>query len=47
VKAAGDRWADKDAFRDALRKVAIETTRGAFRFNTNHFPIQDYYIRRW
>ena len=45
VKAAGDRWADKDAFRDALRNVAIETTRGAFRFNTNHFPIQDYYIR--
>jgi branched-chain amino acid transport system substrate-binding protein len=45
VKSAGDRWSDKDAFRDALRKVAIETTRGAFRFNTNHFPIQDYYVR--
>jgi branched-chain amino acid transport system substrate-binding protein len=45
VKAAGDRWSDKAAFRDALRKVAIETTRGPFRFNTNHFPIQDYYVR--
>jgi branched-chain amino acid transport system substrate-binding protein len=45
VKAAGDRWSDKAAFRDALRKVAIETTRGAFRFNSNHFPIQDYYVR--
>ncbi len=45
IQAAGAGWADKAVFRDALRKVAIETTRGAFRFNTNHFPIQDYYVR--
>lgn len=45
VTAAGGAWADKGAFRGALRKVAIETTRGAFRFNTNHFPVQDYYVR--
>lgn len=45
VKAAGDRWSDKDAFRAALKAVAIDTTRGPFRFNTNHFPVQDYYIR--
>ena len=45
VQAAGTGWSDKAAFRDALRKVAIDTTRGAFRFNNNHFPIQDYYVR--
>jgi branched-chain amino acid transport system substrate-binding protein len=45
VQAAGAGWSDKTAFRDALRKVAIDTTRGAFRFNNNHFPIQDYYVR--
>jgi branched-chain amino acid transport system substrate-binding protein len=45
VGAAGERWSDKAAFRDALRGVAIETTRGSFRFNSNHFPIQDYYVR--
>jgi branched-chain amino acid transport system substrate-binding protein len=38
--------ADKDAFRDSLRKVSIETSRGGFRFNSNHFPIQDYYVRQ-
>jgi branched-chain amino acid transport system substrate-binding protein len=45
IQAAGTGWSDKTAFRDALRKVAIDTTRGAFRFNNNHFPIQDYYVR--
>jgi branched-chain amino acid transport system substrate-binding protein len=42
----GDGLADKDAFRDSLRKVSIETSRGGFRFNSNHFPIQDYYVRQ-
>lgn len=44
--AAGGGLGDKDAFRSSLRKVEIETTRGGFRFNTNHFPIQDYYVRQ-
>ncbi|HEX6016226.1 MAG TPA: ABC transporter substrate-binding protein [Geminicoccaceae bacterium] len=42
----GGGLADKDAFRDSLRKVSIETSRGGFRFNSNHFPIQDYYVRQ-
>ena len=36
---------DEDALRKALAAVRIDTTRGPFRFNTNHFPIQDYYVR--
>jgi branched-chain amino acid transport system substrate-binding protein len=45
IAAAGEAWSDKDAFRDALRAVAIDTTRGKFRFGNNHFPVQDYYVR--
>ncbi len=37
---------DPDAFRASLRKIDMATTRGRFRFNANHFPIQDYYVRQ-
>lgn len=37
--------ADKDAFRNALRTAEIDSVRGAFRLNNNHFPIQNYYLR--
>lgn len=36
---------DKDAFRDALRAADFASTRGDFKFNSNHHPIQDYYVR--
>lgn len=36
---------DADAFREALRAADFESTRGDFRFNTNHHPIQNYYVR--
>jgi branched-chain amino acid transport system substrate-binding protein len=45
VTKAGGGWADEHTLRNALAAVRIDTTRGAFRFNTNHFPIQDYYVR--
>jgi branched-chain amino acid transport system substrate-binding protein len=31
--------------RKALEAAKFDAVRGAFRFNTNHFPIQDYYLR--
>nr|WP_222626027.1 ABC transporter substrate-binding protein [Phycocomes zhengii] len=37
--------ADRDAFRAALREADFDSTRGAFRFNTNQHPIQDIYVR--
>lgn len=46
VRAAGENWQDRANFRKALESVVLETTRGAFRFNRNHFPIQDFYIRQ-
>ena len=36
---------DKVAVRKALQAAKFESVRGAFKFNTNHFPIQDYYLR--
>ena len=36
---------DPDAFRAALEAADFESTRGAFRFNTNHHPIQDIHVR--
>ena len=36
---------DKEAVRKALKVAKFESVRGAFKFNTNQFPIQDYYLR--
>ncbi|HLU19015.1 MAG TPA: ABC transporter substrate-binding protein [Pusillimonas sp.] len=35
---------DKDAVRAALKAADFPSVRGSFRFNNNHFPIQDYHI---
>ena len=35
---------DKDRFRAALRKADFQSVRGPFKFNNNHFPIQNYYL---
>ena len=35
---------NKDAVRDALKKADFTSLRGAFKFNTNHYPIQDFYL---
>jgi branched-chain amino acid transport system substrate-binding protein len=44
VKAVGGKLADKDALRAAIRKADFKSVRGAFRFNSNGFPIQDFYL---
>ena len=36
---------DKAAFRKALQAADFKSIRGNFKFNTNQFPIQDYYLR--
>jgi branched-chain amino acid transport system substrate-binding protein len=45
VRAVKGKIEDKNAFRAALRKADFKSVRGAFRFNTNHYPVQDYYLR--
>jgi branched-chain amino acid transport system substrate-binding protein len=36
---------DKAALRKAIEAARFESVRGAFKFNTNHYPVQDYYLR--
>jgi branched-chain amino acid transport system substrate-binding protein len=45
VRDAKGNLADKAAVRKALEAARFESVRGPFKFNANHFPIQDYYLR--
>ena len=40
----GGKIENKDAVRAALRKANFQSVRGGFKFNNNHFPIQNLYI---
>jgi branched-chain amino acid transport system substrate-binding protein len=44
IRAVGGKLDDRDGLRAALRKADFKSLRGTFKFNVNHFPIQDYYI---
>jgi branched-chain amino acid transport system substrate-binding protein len=43
LKATGGKTSDKTALRTALAKAPFTSLRGKFKFNTNHYPIQDFY----
>ena len=43
AKAAGSK--DTAALIEGLENAEIDGTRGQIRLNTNHFPIQDFYLR--
>jgi branched-chain amino acid transport system substrate-binding protein len=43
AKVGGD-MSDKDAFRAAIRAADFTSLRGDFKFNNNHYPIQDFYL---
>lgn len=45
VRKVNGNLKDKDALRKALESAPFESVRGAFRFDANHYPIQDYYLR--
>jgi len=44
LKQTKGNTSDKDALRAALMKADFTSLRGAFKFNTNHYPIQDFYL---
>ena len=46
VRAVGGDLSDKDAVREALRAASFSSLRGDFKFNNNHYPIQDFYLLR-
>ena len=45
IKAVGGKIEDKEAVRKALKDAKFESVRGEFKFNTNQYPIQNYYLR--
>jgi branched-chain amino acid transport system substrate-binding protein len=44
VRDVGGKIENKDAVRAALRKANFQSVRGPFKFNNNHYPIQNLYI---
>ena len=44
LKATGGKTDNKEALRAALQKADFKSLRGGFKFNTNHYPIQDFYV---
>ena len=46
VKAVGGDLANKDAVAAALKKADFTSLRGSFKFNTNGYPIQDFYLTK-
>jgi branched-chain amino acid transport system substrate-binding protein len=44
LKQTGGATTDKNAVRAALAKAQFTSLRGKFAFNTNHYPIQDFYL---
>ncbi|MYZ48051.1 ABC transporter substrate-binding protein [Propylenella binzhouense] len=44
VKAANGDLADKAAIRKGMEAADFPSVRGDFKMNTNHFPIQDFYL---
>ena len=45
VRQTKGRLDDKAAVRKALEAARFASVRGKFRFNSNHYPVQDYYLR--
>lgn len=43
LKSIDGKIEDKKAFRKAMENVKFDSIRGNFKFNTNHFPILDFY----
>lgn len=44
LTSIGGKIDDKAAFQKALEDVKFDSVRGKFKFNTNHYPIQDAYL---
>jgi branched-chain amino acid transport system substrate-binding protein len=44
VRAVQGKVEDKNAVRAALRKADFKSTKGKFKFNNNHYPIQDHLV---
>ena len=45
VRDVKGRLDDKEALRKALEAKHFKSVRGDFKFNSNHYPVQNYYLR--
>ena len=45
VRGVKGKIEDKEALGKALKAANFKSVRGAFKFNNNHYPVQDYYAR--
>jgi branched-chain amino acid transport system substrate-binding protein len=46
IRAVQGKLEDKDGLRAAFRKADFKSVRGPFKYNTNHFPIQNFYLHQ-
>jgi branched-chain amino acid transport system substrate-binding protein len=46
VRAVHGEMSNKDGIRVALKKADFISLRGKFKFNTNGYPIQDFYLTK-
>ena len=46
VRATGGQLADKAAVRAAMERADFPSVRGHFRFGSNHFPVQDFWLTK-
>ncbi|MBC7953081.1 MAG: ABC transporter substrate-binding protein [Rhodospirillaceae bacterium] len=46
LKATNGKTSNEDALRTALRRADFISARGSFKFNTNQFPVLNYYLRK-
>jgi branched-chain amino acid transport system substrate-binding protein len=46
LRAVGGNLDDVDALRAALKRAEFKSLRGSFKFNNNHYPIQDFYLTK-
>jgi len=46
IRRVGGNLRDKDALRAAIRAADFRSVRGPFRFGTNHYPVQDFWLLR-
>ena len=46
LRAVGGDLTDVDALRAALKRADFKSLRGSFKFNNNHYPIQDFYLTK-
>ena len=44
VRGVNGKIEDKDALRASMRKAQFDSVRGKFKFNNNHYPIQDIFL---